>query len=226
MGGLCRTRGTCRRVPTNQSHKSYGPYTPYITTPTGILRPMPDQGGPIGPYGGYRGLKAFEVASFIYDGTVAFCKRAISPRSRTTDQMVQAARSGKQNIAEGSTFAATSKKTEMKLIGVALASLEELLQDYEDYLRQNGLELWHKDHPKATHIRKLTYTPQKSYLTYKPYIEDKSLETAANTLICLINQATYLLRRLLKRLERDFLSDGGFTENLYKARKQRRHESG
>lgn len=176
----------------------------------------------IGPHAGYRGRRAFETATLIYDGTVAFCRRAIPPKSRTKDQMVQAARSGKQNIVEGSTAAATSKKTELKLVGVALASLEELLQDYEDYLRQNGLELWPKDHAKATFIRKLTYTPHKSYTTYKPYIEDRSLETAANTLLCLINQATYLLRRLLKALEQEFLEHGGFTENLFESRKRRR----
>lgn len=178
--------------------------------------------GLIGPHGGYRGLRAFENAEIIYDGTVAFCRRAIPPKSRTTDQMVQAARSGKQNIAEGSTFAAVSKKMEIKLIGVALASQEELLQDYEDYLRQNGLEKWPKDHPKAQFIRNLTYTPHKSYLTYKTYLEDKSLETAANTLLCLINQTTYLLRRLLKRLSGDFLEEGGFTEKLHRERTKRR----
>ena len=138
--------------------------------------------------------------------------------------MVQAARSGKQNIVEGSMFSATSKKIELKLIGVALASLEELLTDYEDYLRQNNLRRWTKDEPKAIHIRNLTYTPHKTYQTYKPYIEEKSLETAANTLICLINQATYLLRRLLKRLEQNFLTEGGFTEKLYKARKKAREQ--
>lgn len=182
------------------------------------------ESGPIGPHGGYRGLKAYAVAEIIYDGTAAFVKRAIPPRSRTVDQMIQAARSGKQNIVEGSVFAATSKKIELKLIGVALASQEELLQDYEDFLRQNGLELWPKDHPKAKFIRNLTYTPGKSYQTYKPYIEEKTLETAANTMLCLINQCTFLLRRLLKRYGEDFLNEGGFTEKLYRERKKRRDE--
>ncbi len=138
--------------------------------------------------------------------------------------MIQAARSGKQNIVEGSVFAAASKKMELKLIGVALASQEELLQDYEDFLRQNGLELWSKDHPKARFIRKLTYTPHKSYETYKPYIEQKTLETAANTMLCPINQCTFLLRRLMKRYGEDFLNEGGFTEKLYRERKKRRDE--
>lgn len=182
---------------------------------------MAEDGGLIGPHNGYRGLKAYETAEIIYDGTAAFVERAIPPRSRTVDQMVQAARSGKQNIVEGSAFAAVSKKMEMKLIGVALASQEELLQDYEDYLRQHELALWGKDDPKAKFIRKLTYAPNKSYQTYKPYIEDKSLETAANTMLCLINQCTYLLRRLLKKQAEVFLSEGGFTEKLYRERKKR-----
>ena len=100
----------------------------------------------------------------------------------------------------------------------------ELLQDYEDFLRQNLLQLWDKNHPKAKFIRNLTYTPHKTYQTYKPYIEEKSSETAANTMLCLINQCTFLLRRLLKRYGEDFLNEGGFTEKLYRERKKRREE--
>ena len=117
---------------------------------------MPDATTPklIPPHGGYRELQSYRMAQIIYDATVAFCNRFINIRSRTHDQMVQAARSGKQNIAEGSTASGTSKKTELKLVGVARASLEELLLDFQDYLRQQGLSLWGKDHPKAKEIRK------------------------------------------------------------------------
>ena len=96
----------------------------------------------IPPHGGYRNLKSYQTAEIVYDATAAFCDRFIDKRSRTHDQMVQAARSGKQNIAEGSMASGTSKKTELKLIGVARASLEELLLDYQDFLRQKGLSLW------------------------------------------------------------------------------------
>ncbi|RPJ07990.1 MAG: four helix bundle protein [Deltaproteobacteria bacterium] len=143
-------------------------------------------------------------------------------KARTHDQMVQAARSGRQNIAEGSVASGTSKKTELKLVGVARASLEELLLDYQDFLRQRGLPLWGKDHPQAQAIRKLAYTENRSYGTYKTYVEGGSPEIAANTLICLIHQANYLLDQQLRQLEQQFLKEGGFTEKLYRARQQAR----
>ncbi|MDA8214070.1 MAG: four helix bundle suffix domain-containing protein [Nitrospiraceae bacterium] len=173
----------------------------------------------IPPHGGYRNLKSYQTAEIIYDATIAFCDRFIDKRSRTYDQMVQAARSGKQNIAEGSMVSGTSKKSELKLIGVARASLEELLLDYHDFLRQRGLLLWEKNHPQAQSIRKLAWEKNRSYMTYKTYIEGSS-EVAANTLICLINQANYLLDQQLRQLEKQFLKEGGFTEKLYQARQQ------
>src|SRR5213593_2095648 len=105
------------------------------------------------PHGGYRRLRSFQVTEIIYDGTVAFCDRFIDKRSRTHDQMVQAVRSGRQNIAEGSRAAATSSQTELRLVGVARASLDELLLDYEDFLRQRGQRLWAKDDPEARAVR-------------------------------------------------------------------------
>jgi len=173
----------------------------------------------IPPHGGYRDLQSYQMAEIVYDGAVAFCDRFISKRSRTHDQMVQAARSGKQNIAEGCMASGTSKKTELKLVGVARASLEELLLDFHDYLRQHGLPLWGKDHPKAKKVRGLCYRKNRSYKTYTPYIEESRPETAANTLICLIHQANYLLDRQLRALEKEFLKGGGFTERLYRSRK-------
>jgi restriction system protein len=136
--------------------------------------------------------------------------------------MVQAARSGKQNIAEGSMASGTSRKTELKLVGVARASLEELLLDFQDFLRQKGLQLWDKSHSSAQEIRKLAYTENRSYMTYRTYIETRSPEVAANTIICLIHQANYLLDRQLRQLGEQFLSEGGFTEKLYRARRQAR----
>ena len=121
-------------------------------------------------HGGYAKLKSFQMAEIVYDGTVVFCDRFVDRRSRTHDQMVQAARSGRQNIAEGSQASGTSKKTELTLVGVARASLEELLLDYQDYLRQHGLPLWGKNHPQAQAIRKLAYAHNRSYSTYSSYI--------------------------------------------------------
>ena len=175
-------------------------------------------------HGGYRKLKSFQVAQLAYDVTVRFCDRYIEKRSRTHDQMVQAARSGRQNIAEGSQTSGTSKKFELKLVGVARASLEELLLDYEDFLRQRGLALWGKDHRSAQVVRRLAYEKNRSYMTYRPYIETAPAEVAANTVICLIHQTNYLLDQQLRQLEQAFLREGGFTERLYQSRSRRRRQ--
>jgi restriction system protein len=174
----------------------------------------------IPPHGGYRDLKSYQMAEIVYDATVVFCDRFIDRRSRTHDQMVQAARSGKQNIAEGSMASGTSKKTELKLIGVARASLEELLLDFQDYLRQHSLPLWGKDHPKAKQVRGLCYRQNRSYSTYRTYFEGSSAEIAANAVICLIHQANFLLDQQLRALDKEFLERGGFTERLYHTRRQ------
>jgi four helix bundle suffix protein len=114
----------------------------------------------------------------------------------------------------------TSKKTELKLVGVARASQEELLLDYKDYLRQHGLTLWEKDHPKAKEVRAFCYRKDRSYLTYRSYIEASPHDTAANTIICVIHQTNYLLDQQLRALEKEFLEEGGFTERLYRTRSQ------
>lgn len=177
-------------------------------------------------HGGYSGLRSFRSAEVVYDATVIFCDRFLDRRSRTHDQMVQAARSGVQNIAEGSMASATSKKTELKLTGVARASLEELLLDYRDFLRQRGLKLWEKDSPEAWMVRRKYRSDQSDGSDPSdPYsIATASAETAANTLICLINQASYLLRKQLQSLEKAFLKEGGFTERLYRERSKSRWE--
>ncbi|MCA1901353.1 MAG: four helix bundle suffix domain-containing protein [Candidatus Hydrogenedens sp.] len=176
----------------------------------------------IPPHGGYRRLRSFQVAQEIYDATVLFCERFIDRKSRTHDQMIQASRSGVQNIAEGSMASATSKKMEIKLTGVAKASLEELLRDYEDYLRQHGLKQWGKDSPEARKIREMYKSDRSDESdTSDIYgIRTASAEVAGNTVICLIHQATYLLRKQLERLEREFLEKGGFTERMYHERKR------
>jgi restriction system protein len=168
-------------------------------------------------HGGYRDLKSFQTATLIHDLTVAFCNQYKPYLTyKTYEQMTGAARSGKQNIAEGSQVSGTSKKTEMKLISVARGSLEELLLDYEDFLRQENLLLWNKDNPRVITIRQLAYQKDKSYQSYKTYLNNP--ESAANCLICLIHQANFLLDRQLQALEKDFLDNGGFTERLYQER--------
>ena len=167
-------------------------------------------------HGGYRNLISYQTTTIIYDLTVQFTKLYVSKFSRTVDQMVQAARSGRQNIAEGSQASATSKKTEIKLVNVARASLEELLLDFEDFLRQNSLSLWNKDNPKAKAVKALAYSSNRSYSTYSSYLE--SPESAANCAICLIHQANYLLDRQLQAIEQEFIQEGGYTENLFKKR--------
>ena len=182
----------------------------------------------IPPHGGYESLRSFQCAQQVYDATVIFCDRFVEKRSRTHDQMVQAARSGVQNIAEGSMASATSKKTELKLIGVARASLEELLLDYQDFLRQRRLRLWDNNSPEALNVRR-RYQSDGSDRSdpSDPYgIATASPDVAANTLICLINQASFLLRRQLQRLEEQFREEGGFTERLYRGRQARRREQG
>jgi len=195
--------------------------------------------GLIPTHGGYRNLRSFQTSEIVYDGTVIFCDRFVSRRSRTHDQMVQAARSGRQNIAEGSMASATSKKTELKLTNVAKASLEELLLDFEDFLRQRKLPQWDKNSLKALAVRKryrgfpakwfgesdLSDRSDESDRSelLDPYgIANAMSEVAANTLLCLINQAIYLLKRQIEKLEQDFIEEGGFTEKLYRVRTQRR----
>ncbi|KKQ76400.1 MAG: hypothetical protein US99_C0073G0002 [Candidatus Daviesbacteria bacterium GW2011_GWF2_38_6] len=148
--------------------------------------------------------KSYQTTTLIYDLSVEFVRLYIDRFSRTKDQMVQAARSGRQNIAEGSQASGTSKKTEIKLVGVARASLEELLIDYEDFLRQRSLPVWAKNSPQALAIRNKTYLDNP--------------ETAANCLICLIHQANYLLDRQLQALEKAFIEKGGYSEKLFKKR--------
>lgn len=167
--------------------------------------------------GGYRKLRSFKMAQAIYDLTVEFVNRFIERGSRTKDQMVQAARSGAQNIAEGSQASTTSKETEIKLTNVAKASLEELLLDYEDYLRQHKLNLWGKDNSRTVRLR--GYLKTDEFVANPTALVDKmNAEEYCNLCILLINQTTYLLRRLIERQQVDFLKHGGIREQMTKAR--------
>ena len=162
-------------------------------------------------------MQSFQMSTLVYDLTIEFCKKYVDFKSRTKDQMEQAARSGRQNIAEGSQAPATSKKTEIKLTSVARASLEELLLDYEDFLRQKHLKVWTKEDPRIKSIRNFAYLSDRSYQSYSSYLDD--LESAANMMICIIHQTNYLLDKQLKTLSAEFMKNGGFTERLYWKRK-------
>ena len=182
---------------------------------------LPEEERVILSHGNYEELESFKTTLIVYQGTVAFCDRFIDIRSRTHDQMVQAARSGKQNIVEGCAASGISKKMELKLVGVARASLDELLEDYRDFLRHRNLPIWGKDDPQTLKIRKLAFEKHRTYRTYKSYVEKSPPEIAANTMLCLIHQANYLLDRQLRSLEKAFVEEGGFSERLYRARSHR-----
>jgi four helix bundle suffix protein len=186
---------------------------------------MPPKPGPAGflpPHGGYQELISYQKAEIVYDITYRFCERFLRRGDRTCDQMVQAARSGKQNIAEGSQASGTSKETEIKLTSVARASLEELLVDYRDYLRVRGLRFWEKDSKEARFVRRLASRPKVTYEAFREFCETRPAEVVANTAICLVHQTNFLLDRQIRRLEQDFLKEGGIRERMTQARLQYR----
>ena len=188
------------------------------------------------PSGEYRKTVSFQTATIIYDATYWFCEKFLDSRSRTVDQMVQAARSGRQNIAEGSRAAATSSQTELRLVNVSRASFEELLLDYEDFLRHRRLAQWAPDSPDAVAVRQvpgrfkrdrsdqtdrtdlIDLTDQERWALYAPWLEHEDPAVRANALICLINQANYLLDQQIAALEKHFVEGGGYSEQLAAAR--------
>jgi len=193
----------------------------------------------IRPSGGYRSTASFQTATLIYDATYWFCEKFLDPHSRMTDQMVQAARSGRQNIAEGSRAAATSSQTELRLLNVARASLEELLLDFEDYLRHRRLLQWSPDSPEARAVRLVPrkfredrtnptdptdptdlkdLTEPERWALYAPWLEHDNPAVRANAIICLINQANFLLDQQIAALEKGFVEAGGYSEQLAAAR--------
>lgn len=180
--------------------------------------PQKPPGRFIPPHGGYEQLLSFQKARILYDGTVYFCNHFVERYSRTRDQMIQAARSGKQNILEGSKASGTSKETEIKLTNVARASLEELLEDYRDYLRVHSLAEWTLSDPFTQRLRELNRRPGCNYQTLKKGIEHPDPAISANVLIGLTKLTNYLLDQQIRRLEEDFLNEGGLRERMFKAR--------
>lgn len=178
----------------------------------------------LSPRGDYKTLLSYQKSEVVYEITYRFCKRHLAKGDRTIDQMVQAARSGKQNIIEGSKAAMTSKETEIKLTNVARASLEELLEDYRDFLRVRDLPIWDKDSREAQFVRQLGRKTPVIYESYRKYVETRPPDVIANIAICLIHQTNYLLDRQMKRLEEDFLKEGGLRERMTRARLQAREQ--
>jgi four helix bundle suffix protein len=175
-------------------------------------------------HGGYRNLLTYQKSEIVYDGTVYFTNRFFKKYDRTIDQMVQAARSGKQNIAEASMASATSKETEIKLTNVARASLEELLIDYEDFLRTKKLKKWERDNRLSIRFSELNKTPDANYETFRKAIENPEPEICANIMICLIKVTTWLLAQQIKSLEKAFINEGGLRERMTMARLNQRNK--
>jgi restriction system protein len=188
------------------------------------------------PSGGYRSTASFQTATIIYDGTWWFCEKFLDSHSRTVDQMIQAARSGRQNIAEGSRASATSSQTELRLMNVARSSLEELLLDFEDYLRHRRLPMWKSNSTEAMAIRRIPYSFRESssdskdlsdaerWNYYAPWLEHADSGVRANALICLIHQANFLLDQQIRALEKQFIEGGGYSEQLAAARLTERNQ--
>lgn len=173
------------------------------------------------PAGSFRKLYTFQKAEIIYDTTVVFTRKFLKPGDRTIDQMVQAARSGKQNIAEGSMASATSKEMELKLTNVARASLQELLLDYEDYIRVNGLLRWPKEHPWLKRLYELIMAAKPlTYASLKAPIEHHNPEIVANTAITLLMINDGTLRKQIQQLQEAFVNTGGIKELMNKARRK------
>jgi four helix bundle suffix protein len=193
--------------------------------------------GKLRPSGGYRDSCSFQTATIVYDATYWFCEKFFDPRSRMVDQMVQAARSGRQNIAEGSRASATSSQTELRLANVARSSLDELLLDYEDFLRHRHMKKWEPDSPEAMAVRRVPQefkndhedqanlsdlSDEERWAFYAKWLEHADPAIRANALICLINQANYLLDQKIIALEAQFIEEGGYSELLATERLARR----
>ena len=186
---------------------------------------MENKQGFIPKHGGYRNLISYQKAEIIYDGTVYFVNRFYRKPDRTIDQMVQAARSGKQNIVEGSAASSTSKEMEIKLKNVAKASSLELLTDYEDYLRTRGYRQWENHSLEVIAMRKLGRKHNDSAF-YMELVKTRLPETIANIAICLIKQNDYLMFKMLEKLGKDFLEEGGFRERLTRMRLDEKRKNG
>jgi four helix bundle suffix protein len=178
----------------------------------------------IPPRGDYQTLHSFHKAEVVYDITFRFAHKFLAKGDRTIDQMIQAARSGKKNVLEGSKAALASKETEIKLTSVARASLEEVLDDYRDYLRVREHREWAKDSRESLYVRRLGRKLPQTYELYREFVETRPPAVVANIAICLIHQANYLIDQQLRRLERDFLAQGGLRERMFQARIRNRRQ--
>ena len=206
-------------IPSSQSSQS--PQSPQ--SPQSSQSPRSQKLTFLPNHGHYRNLRVYQVTEIIYDITYYFAHRYLAKGDRTVDQMIQAARSGKQNIAEGNQAATTSSETEIKLTNVAKASLEELLDDYEDYLRVRHLEQWGALHPRYEAMR--TYARSESIKsTYAQHIRNMNDEEIANLCITLLHQASVMLQRLLETMQHRFITEGGIKERMFKARTDYRNE--
>ncbi|MBA4147709.1 MAG: four helix bundle protein [Verrucomicrobia bacterium] len=200
--------GSDRNYENHSSHTSYHSHNSHSAPPERVLPPRGD----------YQNLLSFQKAEIVYDLTFRFAHKYLSRGDRTVDQMIQAARSGKKNILEGSKAAQTSKETEIKLTNVGRASLEELLDDYRDYLRARDLPIWDKNSKEAQYVRRLGRKTPQTYEIYREFCETRPPGVIANIAICLIHQANYLLDQQLRRLEEDFVKGGGLRERMTRAR--------
>ena len=195
------------RIPSHPSHPSQEPE-----------RLLP-------PRGDYQTLLSFQKAEIVYDLTFRFAHKFLAKGDRTVDQMIQSARSGKKNILEGSKAGRASKETEIKLTNVARASLEELLDDYKDYLRARDLKIWDKESKEAQYVRRLGRKTPQTFEDYREFVETRPPEVVANIALCLIHQTNYLVDRQLRRLEQDFLKHGGLRERMTSARLKYRNQT-
>ncbi len=178
------------------------------------------------PRGDYQTLLSFQKAEVVYDITFRFAHRYLSRGDRTVDQMIQSARSGKQNILEGSKAAQTSKEMEIKLTNVGRASLEELLADYRDYLRVRDHAIWEKDSKEALFVRDLGRKTPQTYELYREFVETRPPEIIANIALCLLHQTNYLLDQQLRTLEKEFVEKGGLRERMTRVRLEHRRKNG
>jgi four helix bundle suffix protein len=175
-------------------------------------------------FGGYKKLLSYQRSLVVFDATVKFCDGYFKKFDRTVDQMVQAARSGKQNIIEASMASGTSKETELKLTNVARASLEELLEDYRDILRKENLNEWPKENSYALRLRELNKTADANYETFRRGVEHQDLVIRVNVIIGLIKVTSFYLHRQILSLEADFLKNGGLREAMSKARRRAKND--
>ena len=202
-------KGSDGRHTSHSTHESHQP----------IQRPI------IQSRGDYQTLLSFQKAEVVYDITFRFAQKFLSKGDRTVDQMIQSARSGKQNILEGSKAATTSKETEIKLTNVGRASLEELLADYRDYLRVREHQIWDKDSREARYVRDLGRRSPQTFELYREFVQNRPADVIANIAICLIHQTNYLLDQQLKTLEKEFIEQGGLRERMTKARLNYRNQN-